>query len=95
MGSSKAGPCQGTITRPSVKRLAMLVEDHPMTTATSRVSSPRGITGREGHRLDEGTYTPYQSEGREEDEQALAVALRKGDLKFTLEGQKLKGNSPW
>jgi len=33
---------------PSVKRLAMLVEDHPMTTATSRVSSPRGITAPGG-----------------------------------------------
>ena len=77
---------------PSVKRLAMLVEDHPYDYRDFEGVIPKGNYGA-GRVIvwDEGTYTPYQSEGREEDEQALAVALRKGDLKFTLEGQKLKG----
>ena len=77
---------------PSVKRLAMMVEDHPFDYREFEGVIPKGNYGA-GKVIvwDEGTYAPYVSEGREKDEEALATALRKGDLKINLQGHKLKG----
>lgn len=77
---------------PSVKRLSMMVEDHPFDYREFEGVIPKGNYGA-GKVIvwDEGTYSPYVSEGRERDEKALAAALHKGDLKFSLDGHKLKG----
>lgn len=83
---------KGPTLDPSIKRLAMMVEDHPFDYRDFEGVIPKGNYGA-GKVIvwDEGTYQPYVSEGREKDEKALAEALRKGDLKFSLDGQKLKG----
>jgi len=77
---------------PSIKRLAMMVEDHPYEYRTFEGVIPKGNYGA-GEVLiwDEGTY---QASGRREgqpDEEVLREGLRKGDLKFVLAGHKLKG----
>ena len=70
---------------PSVKRLAMRVEDHPIDYADFEGVIPEGEYGA-GTVLvwDRGTWIP-------EDEDVDA-ALRRGELKFTLNGTKLKGS---
>ena len=70
---------------PSVKRLAMQVEDHPIEYADFEGVIPEGEYGGGTVMVwDKGTWTP---ESEDPDE-----SLRKGDLKFTLQGKKLKGS---
>ncbi|HXX19289.1 MAG TPA: DNA polymerase ligase N-terminal domain-containing protein [Candidatus Acidoferrum sp.] len=70
---------------PAVKRLAMQVEDHPIEYANFEGVIPEGEYGGGTVMVwDKGTWEP---ESPDVDE-----ALRKGDLKFTLHGQKLKGS---
>ena len=70
---------------PSVKRLAMQVEDHPVEYGGFEGIIPPGEYGGGTVMLwDRGTWTP---EAPDVDE-----ALEKGDLKFTLHGEKLKGS---
>jgi bifunctional non-homologous end joining protein LigD len=70
---------------PSVKRLAMQVEDHPIDYANFEGVIPEGEYGGGTVMVwDKGTWEPEV-----EDVQA---ALQKGDLKFTLHGEKLKGS---
>jgi bifunctional non-homologous end joining protein LigD len=77
---------KGPSTDPSVKRLAMEVEDHPVDYAEFEGVIPQGEYGGGTVMVwDRGQYRP---EGTED----VGSALRKGELKFTLEGQKLKGS---
>jgi bifunctional non-homologous end joining protein LigD len=70
---------------PSVKRLATAVEDHPVEYGGFEGVIPEGEYGGGTVMLwDRGTWTP---ESPDVDE-----ALEKGDLKFTLEGKKLRGS---
>jgi bifunctional non-homologous end joining protein LigD len=70
---------------PSVKRLAMQVEDHPIDYADFEGVIPEGEYGGGTVMVwDSGTWTPEQED--------VEAALRKGDLKFTLHGTKLKGS---
>jgi bifunctional non-homologous end joining protein LigD len=70
---------------PSVKRLAMQVEDHPVDYAKFEGVIPEGEYGGGTVMVwDYGTYEPETDE--------VSAALRKGELKFTLDGQKLKGS---
>lgn len=70
---------------PSVKRLAMQVEDHPREYAQFEGVIPEGEYGGGTVMLwDVGTWTPEQPD--------IAGALAKGDLKFTLHGKKLRGS---
>ena len=68
---------------PSVKRLAVHVEDHPLSYADFEGDIPEGQYGA-GHVIvwDTGTW---QAEGDPEQ------AYKKGKLKFSLEGKKLSG----
>ena len=76
---------KGPSTDPSVKRLAMQVEDHPIDYANFEGVIPEGEYGGGTVMVwDTGTWTPEQ-----DDPQA---ALEKGDFKFTLHGKKLKGS---
>jgi bifunctional non-homologous end joining protein LigD len=71
---------------PSVKRLAMAVEDHPVDYAKFEGVIPEGEYGGGTVMVwDRGKYSP---EGTED----VSGALRKGELKFTLNGKKLKGS---
>jgi bifunctional non-homologous end joining protein LigD len=76
---------KGPSTDPSIKRLAMQVEDHPIDYASFEGVIPEGEYGGGTVMVwDTGTWTPEQ-----DDPQA---ALEKGDFKFTLHGKKLKGS---
>lgn len=70
---------------PSVKRLAMQVEDHPVEYGSFEGVIPAGEYGGGTVMLwDTGTWVP--------DDPEVDAALRKGDLKFTLYGKKLTGS---
>jgi len=70
---------------PSVKRLAVAVEDHPVDYADFEGVIPEGEYGGGTVMVwDRGTYEP-------EDSVDVAAALGKGHLAFTLWGEKLKG----
>lgn len=71
---------------PTVKRLAMQVEDHPVDYAKFEGVIPAGEYGGGTVMVwDYGTYTPENTDD-------VAQALKKGELKFSLNGKKLKGS---
>ncbi len=70
---------------PSVKRLATPVEDHPIEYGDFEGVIPEGEYGGGTVMLwDQGAWIP--------DDPDVEAALRKGELKFTLAGKKLKGS---
>ena len=70
---------------PSVKRLAMQVEDHPIEYADFEGIVPGGeYSGGTVMIWDTGNWLPESADVDE--------ALAEGDLKFTLRGRKLKGS---
>jgi bifunctional non-homologous end joining protein LigD len=70
---------------PSVKRLAMQVEDHPLEYGEFEGVIPEGEYGGGTVMLwDNGEWVPESDD--------VEAALEKGDLKFKLEGKKLHGS---
>jgi bifunctional non-homologous end joining protein LigD len=70
---------------PSVKRLAMQVEDHPLEYGNFEGVIPEGEYGGGTVMVwDKGKWIPESDD--------IGAALQKGDLKFTLEGKKLRGS---
>src|SRR3984893_7313795 len=69
---------------PKTKRLAMMVEDHPFEYGTFEGVIPSGYGAGIVMLWDQGTWTPQVDD--------VEAALKKGDLKFTLDGYKLKGS---
>ena len=70
---------------PSVKRLAMAVEDHPIEYSDFEGIIPGGEYGGGTVMIwDTGSWVPEIPD--------VDAALKKGDLKFTLKGKKLKGS---
>ena len=70
---------------PSVKRMAMPTEDHPVEYAKFEGIIPEGQYGGGTVMIwDSGTWTPEVPD--------VDAALKKGDLKFALDGQKLRGS---
>jgi len=69
---------------PATKRLAMHVEDHPLEYGEFEGVIPSGYGAGIVMLWDRGTWTPEVDD--------VDAALRKGDLKFTLDGYKLKGS---
>ena len=70
---------------PSVKRLAMQVEDHPLEYGNFEGVIPEGEYGGGTVMVwDIGKWIPESGD--------IGAALQKGDLKFTLEGKKLRGS---
>ena len=69
---------------PSVKRLAMHVEDHPVEYGDFEGVIPEGYGAGIVMLWDQGTWKPEVDD--------VEAALKKGDLKFTLDGYKLKGS---
>jgi bifunctional non-homologous end joining protein LigD len=84
---------KGPSLNPADKRLAMHVEDHPLSYATFEGDIPAGNYGA-GHVdvWDHGTYEPIDEEGNVITPTAFAKALKAGNIKFRLKGRKLKGD---
>src|SRR5580765_6285550 len=78
---------------PSVKRLAMQVEDHPIDYNTFEGTIPKGEYGGGTVMLwDRGTYSSDTAASSDEEEDVLREQLRKGDLKITFHGERLHGS---
>jgi bifunctional non-homologous end joining protein LigD len=75
---------KGPSLNPADKRLAMQTEDHPFDYGTFEGVIPEGYGAGIVMLWDRGTWTPETED--------VDAALRKGDLKFTLNGYKLKGS---
>ena len=74
---------------PSVRRLAMEVEDHPISYNTFEGTIPAGEYGGGTVMLwDRGTYEAADGGGVE----SLRRGYEKGDLKFILHGERLRGS---
>ena len=69
---------------PKPKRLAMHVEDHPLEYGEFEGVIPEGYGAGIVMLWDRGIWTPESAD--------VNAALKKGDLKFTLNGYKLKGS---
>ena len=85
---------KGPSTDPEVKRLAMMVEDHPFDYRNFEGIIPKGQYGGGAVIVwDEGTYedTELHDKTKQEQEKHLRRGLHSGKLKFTLHGKKLKG----
>ncbi|MEO8911073.1 MAG: DNA ligase D [Gemmatimonadaceae bacterium] len=78
---------------PSVKRLAMQVEDHPIDYNTFEGTIPKGEYGGGTVMLwDRGTYTSDAATSPADEEDAIREGLRRGDLKITFHGERLHGS---
>ncbi len=78
---------------PSVKRLAMEVEDHPIDYNTFEGTIPKGEYGGGTVMLwDRGTYTSDVAASPDEEGDAIRDGLKRGDLKITFHGERLKGS---
>jgi bifunctional non-homologous end joining protein LigD len=77
---------KGPSLNPSDKRLAMRVEDHPFDYGEFEGVIPEGYGAGIVMLWDRGSWTP------EPQTPDVDTALKKGELKFTLDGVKLKGS---
>ena len=75
---------KGPAIDPTIKRLAMHVEDHPVEYGEFEGVIPSGYGAGIVMLWDRGTWTPEADD--------VDAALAKGDLKMTLDGYKLKGS---
>ena len=85
---------KGPSTDPSVKRLAMMVEDHPFDYRTFEGIIPKKQYGGGTVMVwDEGSYESAKGNFTEkkEREKELLHQLHKGKIVFNLNGEKLKG----
>ena len=80
---------KGPSADPSVKRLAMQVEDHPMEYNTFEGTIPKGEYGGGTVMLwDNGWYEPEKGGG----EDGVRDGIKKGDLKIIFHGKRIKGS---
>ena len=83
---------KGPAMDPSVKRLAIMVEDHPFDYKDFEGVIPEGNYGAGSVIIwDRGFYHHPSTTDIKERDKLLLEGLRKGDLKFILEGEKLHG----
>lgn len=80
---------KGPSLNPNDKRLAVMVEDHPLSYRSFEGEIPKGNYGFGKVTIfDEGFYTPLKEAGNTK---GLQKALRDGNIKIVLHGKKLKG----
>ena len=80
---------KGPAPDPSIKRLAMQVEDHPIEYNTFEGTIPQGEYGGGTVMLwDRGWYEPEKGGG----EDGVREGYRKGDLKAVFHGRRMKGS---
>lgn len=82
---------KGPSMNPEDRRLAMHVEDHPLSYANFEGEIPKGNYGAGMVEIwDEGWYEP-ESKSTVNDEVDMQAQLQEGSIKITLHGKKLKG----
>jgi DNA ligase D-like protein (predicted ligase)/DNA ligase D-like protein (predicted 3'-phosphoesterase) len=83
---------KGPSLNPALKRLAVRVEDHPLDYQDFEGVIPEGNYGAGSVIVwDRGFYQYPAARDRQENEKLLLDGLSKGDLKFVLAGEKLRG----
>ncbi len=83
---------RGPSLEPSLKRLAVMVEDHPLDYKDFEGVIPEGNYGAGSVIIwDRGFYHHPSTQDEKESEKLLLEGLKKGDMKFVLEGEKLHG----
>jgi bifunctional non-homologous end joining protein LigD len=84
---------KGPSTDPAVKRLAMMVEDHPYSYKDFEGLIPEGNYGAGTVIVwDQGTYHPIEEfKNKKEQEKHLLQQLKAGSIKIVLKGKKVKG----
>ena len=83
---------KGPSLNPADKRLAMMVEDHPFDYKDFEGIIPEGeYGGGEVIIWDNGTYNSLTSTDKKESERIISEGITKGEMKFVLNGKKLKG----
>ena len=74
------------------KRLAMMVEDHPFDYRTFEGIIPEGNYGAGTVMVwDEGNYMALNAKSAAESDKLIQSGIRKGEIKFVLNGTKLQG----
>lgn len=77
---------------PADKRLAMMVEDHPISYMDFEGEIPRGNYGAGDVIVwDKGLYASSEVSDLSEGYRALESGIERGELKIVLHGEKLKG----
>lgn len=83
---------KGPSLNPSQKRLAVMVEDHPVSYINFKGIIPKGNYGAGKVEIwDNGTFTAIDKNHKPLSETKALQSLKKGELKFSLAGKKLKG----
>lgn len=83
---------KGPSMNPADKRLAVMVEDHPLDYGGFEGTIPEGNYGAGSVIIwDRGTYEPIEANSRAEDEKRILEELSKGHVRLTLHGEKLRG----
>ncbi|RII29117.1 MAG: hypothetical protein CXR31_04425 [Geobacter sp.] len=76
---------------PSLKRLAIMVEDHPLEYKNFEGVIPEGNYGAGSVIIWDRGFYRHPSADETGSEKLLLEGLKKGDMKFVLEGEKLQG----
>ncbi|MGZ8510591.1 MAG: DNA ligase D [Chitinophagaceae bacterium] len=83
---------KGPSLNPSQKRLAIMVEDHPVSYIGFTGTIPEGNYGGGTVEVwDNGNFKPVNEDHEPITEKQALASLKKGELKFSLKGEKLKG----
>ena len=83
---------KGPSLNPSQKRLAVMVEDHPVSYIGFKGTIPKGNYGAGKVDIwDNGNFIPVDENQNPITEKKALQAIKKGELKVELEGKKLKG----
>jgi bifunctional non-homologous end joining protein LigD len=83
---------KGPSLNPKEKRLAIMVEDHPLEYRTFEGVIAEGEYGAgEVIVWDQGTYRPLAGKTKDAMQEQVREQLNKGDLRFLLFGEKMRG----
>ena len=83
---------KGPSLNPAQKRLAVMVEDHPVSYIGFKGRIPEGNYGAGIVEVwDTGSFQPVNEKHEPIPEKQALLGLKKGELKFSLQGKKLKG----